>query len=144
MFSSKTYLALLVVLELSGREQSQPLTSRKLAQQYGVSKRYLEVVFNNLAKTGIISSKRGIGGGYYLTADLEKLSIYDLAVAAEGGVRIFSGGDYLSEQGKRAGVIKGVNNFWTNLDQKIMNELKEQKLSDLLDDLTNFKDMYYI
>jgi Rrf2 family protein len=144
MFSSKTYLALLVIMELSEKNRSSPLTSRDLAQKYGVSKRYLEVVFNNLAKSGIISSKRGIGGGYFLAGDIEKLSIYDLAEAVEGGLRIFTGGEYLGEDGRHAEVIKGINGFWNGLDEKVMNILQEHKLSDLLSELNNLRDMYYI
>jgi Rrf2 family protein len=144
MFSSKTYLALLVILELSEKNRSSPLTSRDLAQKYGVSKRYLEVVFNNLAKSGIISSKRGIGGGYFLAADIEKLSIYDLSAAVEGGLKIFAGGEYLEEEGKHAALIKGINNFWVGLDTKIMDVLRKHRLSDLISELTNLRDMYYI
>jgi Rrf2 family protein len=144
MFSSKTYLALLIVLELSGKDNTSPLTSKDLAGQYNVSKRYLEVVFNNLAKAGIISSKRGIGGGYFLTSSIDRLSLHDLATAAEGGVRIFSGGDYLAETGDRAGVIKGVNSFWSGLDDTVMDNLRKHKLSDLIKDLNKYKEMYYI
>ncbi len=144
MFSSKTYLALLVVLELSQRERSAPLTSRHLARQYNVSKRYLEVVFNNLAKAGIISSKRGIGGGYFLASDIDKLSIYDLSMAAEGGIKIFSGGEYLDEEGDRAGLIRDINGFWNDLNQEIMEKLKSHKLSDLVSRLAKLKEMYYI
>ena len=144
MFSSKTYLALLVVLELSEKERSAPLTSRHLARQYNVSKRYLEVVFNNLAKAGIISSKRGIGGGYFLASNIEKLSIFNLAMAAEGGIKIFAGGEYLSENGDRAGIIKGINEFWSGLNEEIMDSLKSRKLSDLLTHLRDLKEMYYI
>ena len=144
MFSSKTYLALLVVLELSEKNRSSPLTSRDLAQKYGVSKRYLEVVFNNLAKSGIISSKRGIGGGYFLAGDIDKLSIHDLAGAVEGGLKIFAGGEYLNEDSKHAEVIKGINRFWNSLDSEVMDILRNHKLSDLLAELNNLRDMYYI
>jgi Rrf2 family transcriptional regulator, iron-sulfur cluster assembly transcription factor len=144
MFSSKTYLALLVVLELSEKNRSSPLTSRDLAQKYGVSKRYLEVVFNNLAKSGIISSKRGIGGGYFLAGEIDKLSIHDLAEAVEGGIKIFAGGEYLDEDSKNAEIIKGINRFWNNLDAKVMSILHEHKLSDIIADLNNLRDMYYI
>jgi len=106
MFSSKTYLALLVILELKEKNRLSPLTSGELAHKYGVSKRYLEVVFNNLAKSGIISSKRGIGGGYFLAADTDELSLYDLASAAEGGLKIFPGGEYLDEKGGHTATIK--------------------------------------
>lgn len=144
MFSSKTYLALLVVLELSEKNRSSPLTSRDLAQKYGVSKRYLEVVFNNLTKSGIISSKRGIGGGYFLTGEIDKLSIYNLAEAVEGGLKIFAGGEYLGEDGNHAAVIKGINGFWNGLDNEVMDVLRKRKLSDLLAELNNLRDMYYI
>ena len=144
MFSSKTYLALLVILELSRKDQTGPLTSRNLASKYNVSKRYLEVVFNNLAKSGLISSKRGIGGGYFLTADTEKLSIFDLAVAAEGGLKIFSGGDFLEEKGDRAGNIGSVNNFWQKMDSDIMQSLKGYIIKDLITQLSDYKEMYYI
>ncbi|MBD3217282.1 MAG: Rrf2 family transcriptional regulator [candidate division Zixibacteria bacterium] len=144
MFSSKTYLALLVVLELSQRERSAPLTSRHLARQYNVSKRYLEVVFNNLAKAGIISSKRGIGGGYFLASDIDKLNIYDLSMAAEGGIKIFAGGEYLDEEGDRAGLIRDINLFWNDLNEEVMEKLKSHKLSDLVSRLSDLKEMYYI
>lgn len=144
MFSSKTYLALLIILELVGKDNSNPLTSRDLARQYNVSKRYLEVVFNNLAKAGIISSRRGIGGGYFMNGELDGRSLLDLATAAEGGVRLFSGGEYLTEKGDKAAVIKGVNTFWNSLDARVMENLKTQKLSDLISDLDKNKQMYFI
>ena len=144
MFSSKTYLALLIILELVGRDNSNPLTSRDLARQYNISKRYLEVVFNNLAKAGIISSRRGIGGGYFMNDELDGMTLHDLATAAEGGLRLFNGGEYLIEKGDKAAVIKGINSFWNSLDTRVMENFKTQKLSDLISDLDKNMQMYYI
>jgi len=144
MLSSKTYLALLVILELAGRGQSEPLTSMSLANRYGISKRYLEVVFGNLAKSGMIASRRGIGGGYYLAVDLNNLTIYNLALAAEGGIRIFVGGEYLSEDGDKAPLINAINAFWNNLDVEIKDRLRARRLADIISELTEIKEMYYI
>ena len=144
MFSTKTYLALLIIMELSGKDRKSPLTSIKLAKQYNISKRYLEVIFGNLSKIGLISSRRGIGGGYSLACDLERISLYDLAVAAEGGIKLFAAGEFLPEKGERAITLRAVNLFWNNLEDELFERMKSYKLSDLVEELADRDEMYYI
>lgn len=50
----------------------------------GIPKPYLAKVIARLADSGILLSRRGVGGGIQLARPLSDISLYDISVAIEG------------------------------------------------------------
>ena len=61
---------------------------KELAQHIDAAPGYLIKVLQNLAKSGILSARRGNQGGFMLQADPEKLSALDIINSIDGFERI--------------------------------------------------------
>ncbi len=58
--------------------ESGEISINDIAEKTGISGKFLEQIFIDLKKSGIIASKRGLHGGYHLSKDLKKISMYDV------------------------------------------------------------------
>lgn len=56
----------------------------EIADQEGISVKYLEAIFARLKQSGIVTAGRGAGGGYQLSAKPAKISIKQVFVSLEG------------------------------------------------------------
>ncbi len=81
----KTEYACLAALELSRHYgQEEPVAAADIAKRYGLSERFLVQILTTFKKLGIVKSKRGITGGYYLVFRPEYLTLgYIMATMEE-------------------------------------------------------------
>jgi Rrf2 family protein len=78
--------ALVALLEISKhRDRGTPLKVHEIAASQSLPERYLDQIFTALKRQGIISSQRGMKGGYLLAKELWEISLLDVVVAIEGG-----------------------------------------------------------
>lgn len=66
MISKKTKYAIKALVALAGRDNKSPMTISEIARQENIPKKFLEAILLDLRHQGILKSKIGIGGGYYL------------------------------------------------------------------------------
>ncbi|MEZ5980587.1 MAG: Rrf2 family transcriptional regulator, partial [Planctomycetota bacterium] len=66
----------------------EPQTTQQLSEATQVSATYLPKVFQHLIRAGIIAGQRGVGGGYTLVADPEKLTLLDVVECVDPIPRI--------------------------------------------------------
>jgi len=59
---------------------------KDIFKRQGISQRYLEQIFQKLKKAGIIGSKRGPLGGYFLEKKPEDITIGEIVRITEGGI----------------------------------------------------------
>ena len=72
-----TSLALYSVLEFV-RTPQRPIVAAEIADKYGVSAHHLAKVLAELARSGILASVRGAGGGYRFTGNAKRLTLMDV------------------------------------------------------------------
>lgn len=77
MLSKTAEYALRAVACMGSREGS-PISADKLAEQTKVPRRYLTRVLQDLAASGLVTSRPGPGGGYELTKPTSDVSILDV------------------------------------------------------------------
>ncbi len=65
--SQKCQYAVRAILELSKRYQQGAVPVGEVASSQAVPQRFLEVILNELKPTGLVDSRRGAQGGFYLT-----------------------------------------------------------------------------
>ncbi len=70
---------------ISGPDARVRLT--EIAQRQGLSQSFLEQVFGDLRRAGLVDSKRGPTGGYALTRPAAQLRVADIIAAVEEEVR---------------------------------------------------------
>ncbi len=87
MFSQTVEYALRTVVHLADHAP-EARTTEQIAAATLVPKAYLSKVIQGLCRTGVVRSKRGIGGGVMLARAPDKLTILDVVNAVEPIVRI--------------------------------------------------------
>jgi len=60
-----------------------------IAEFQGVSPTYLAKIFGRLKRSGIVTSSRGLRGGFALARSPEQITFWDVAVAVEGKPALF-------------------------------------------------------
>jgi Rrf2 family protein len=61
---------------------------KEICERQAIPPRFLEQVFQDLRRAGLVTSKRGPRGGYQLAFAPEKIRIGDITRAVEGPVRV--------------------------------------------------------
>jgi Rrf2 family iron-sulfur cluster assembly transcriptional regulator len=59
---------------------------KDISRRQGISQRYLEQIFQKLKKAGIVGSKRGPSGGYFLNKTTENITIGEVIRITEGDI----------------------------------------------------------
>lgn len=84
--SSRLEYALVALLEIANHQaQGKPLKVNEIAASQSLPERYLDQIFTLLKRHGIISSQRGMKGGYLLAKELWQITLLDVVIAIEGG-----------------------------------------------------------
>lgn len=86
---------------------------------------FLEKIFSDLEKTGLVKAKKGIGGGYSLAKNPSKITIKDIVSPLENTTPVNC---RLCGKSKRC----ASKNVWGKVDTAIEKTLKSIKLSDLI------------
>lgn len=65
-------------------QSGEPMQIRQIAAQQSIPDRYLEQLLATLRRGGIVKSQRGSKGGYFLTREPWKITIFDVLQCLEG------------------------------------------------------------
>jgi Rrf2 family protein len=76
-------LRALVALATEGDE---PVKGDRLAREQAIPFRFLEVTLGELRHSGIVASRRGAEGGYWLARPAADITVADVLVALEGSL----------------------------------------------------------
>jgi Rrf2 family protein len=76
--------ALQATLQLAGTSTGHPVPCSRLASDGQMPERFLLQILRSLVAHGILSSSRGVDGGYSLERNPEKISLLEVIEAIEG------------------------------------------------------------
>lgn len=132
--SAKVEYGVRAMAVLAFHYSSDPLPLREVAEQEEISLKFLEQIFPDLRKAGLITSVRGSRGGYALSMSPDKIKVGDIVRAVEGPITPVN---CLSESHtdvcchrKEACLTRQV---WEKLRDKINDVLDEVTLDELID-----------
>ena len=74
----KNQYALRAIFELAKHSGKGPIKISEIAEVQAIPLRFLEVILSQLKGSGLVDSKRGFYGGYYLTRPPDKISVGDV------------------------------------------------------------------
>jgi len=86
MLSKKTKYGLKALSYLSKQERNTPVLISDISKAENISQKYLESILLTLKKNGILSSKKGKGGGYYLLKEPSSIKISTIMRVLEGPI----------------------------------------------------------
>lgn len=98
--SKKGRYAVRALFDIAFYNEGQPTQVKDIAERQGIPPRFLEQIFQDLKRAGIVASKRGPQGGYNLAKDAVNIGIGDVIRALEGPI-------VLADEGN--GVDKGTS-----------------------------------
>ena len=86
MLSKKTKYAIKALVHLAKREDRMPVPISSISKAENISQKFLESILLTLRKNGILGSKKGKGGGYYLLKNPEDISMASIMRLLEGPI----------------------------------------------------------
>lgn len=101
-----TLLALYSLLEFAAAPERQ-IAAAEIAERYGVSPHHLAKVLAELARSGLVQSVRGVGGGYRFTANARRLTLMDVVALFEDALHEGSDQMQRSAAGRALGAVLG-------------------------------------
>jgi Rrf2 family protein len=90
--TAKCYYGLVACVDLTKGYGDGPIRAANIANKHGIPVRFLELILNELKSVGVVDSKRGADGGFYLLKRPEELSVLDVVSAIDGEINIFDCG----------------------------------------------------
>lgn len=87
-FSSKGLYGIQAIFDLAFHTEQGAAQIKDICERQGIPPRFLEQVFQDLRRAGIVTSKRGPRGGYQLAAPPEKIRLGDILRALEGPIQL--------------------------------------------------------
>ena len=89
MVSRKTLYGLQAAILLAKRHDDGSVLITDLAREGHIPKKFLETILLELKKEGILSSKKGKGGGYVLAKDPQNISVGDIIRTLDGPLSVY-------------------------------------------------------
>lgn len=84
MISKSSQYAIQALVYIGFNKNRTPVLSRELALHLSISRVHASKVLNALRKNGILTSKRGIQGGYSLKQELKNINLMQIFLITEG------------------------------------------------------------
>ena len=131
LVSTKGRYALRIMLELAQFDRTRFIPLPYIAEQEGISEKYLESIISVLSKAGLVEGLRGKGGGYRLSRDLSDYSVGEILRLTEGSLAPVSCLDGEVNSCPRANQCQTLP-MWEKLDSLINAYLDSVTLPDLL------------
>lgn len=88
--SAKGRYALRVMVCFAGRGSEEYIPLKEIAEQEGISQKYLESIMTTLSKAGFVDAVHGKGGGYRLNRSPDQYTVGSILKLTEGGLSAVS------------------------------------------------------
>lgn len=82
--STKSRYGLRALFDMAYHAGTLPAQIKDISRRQNISPRYLEQIFQDLKKAGLLRSRRGPQGGYFLARKPQEITVMDIIHATEG------------------------------------------------------------
>jgi len=86
--TTKSRYGVRAIFDIAYHTGGLPAQIKDISDRQRISPRYLEQIFQKLKKAGILGSKRGPKGGYFLLRDPKDITIYEIISCTEGPIEL--------------------------------------------------------
>jgi Rrf2 family protein len=84
--SRQVQYALCGIFDLAYNGAGEPVHVRRIGERQRIPHRFLEQIFQRLRRAGLVSGKRGPGGGFVLTRPPSEISLREVVEAVDGPI----------------------------------------------------------
>ena len=126
--SAKADYALRAAVELAAAS-GEPLKRRAIASAQAIPEQFLEQIMLDLKRAGIVASRRGANGGYWLSRPAREIKLADVIRAVEGPLANVQG--VRPEAVHYEGNAEGLQEVWIAVRASLRSVLETVTLADL-------------
>ena len=126
--SAKSDYAIRAAVELAAAGEG-PVKGERLAQAQEIPSNFLENILSDLRNAGIVSSRRGADGGYWLARPAEEITLADVIRAVEGPLANIQ--DSAPEATHYPGPAEHLRDVWIAVRANLRAVLEHVTLADL-------------
>jgi Rrf2 family protein len=126
--SAKADYAIRAAVELAAAGPG-PVKGERLAQAQEIPANFLENILSDLRNAGLVASKRGAEGGYWLARPAEEITVADVIRAVDGPLANVRG--LRSEQVSYRGSAERMRDVWIAVRASLRAVLEQVTLADL-------------
>ncbi|MFC1570789.1 RrF2 family transcriptional regulator [Candidatus Omnitrophota bacterium] len=128
MFISKKGYYFIKVILFFGFSKKESFPIKELSKRLEISEKVLEQVLLSLKNKGLLSSRRGPQGGYWLSSDVSEMTLMDIINITGKKMDIFP-----IDTGRNPKVIDEVlGDVGEEIEKDVFKKLEEIKVSDLV------------
>ena len=126
--SAKADYAIRAAVELAAAGDG-PVKGERIATAQEIPSNFLENILADLRNAGIVASRRGADGGYWLARGAEEISLADVIRAVDGPLANVRGvrSEHLSYQGS----AEGLRDVWVAVRASLRGVLEQVTLADV-------------
>ena len=109
-----------------------PSQVKDISERQNIPKRFLEQIFFRLKNAGLLISKRGPNGGYYLSKSSSEITIMEIVRILDSGIKFFLNTNSRSK--KKDGIFDGeivTNSIWQNVASTLSDQFSSVTLDDI-------------
>jgi Rrf2 family protein len=130
--SAKADYAVRAMIELVGSSEDEPVKGDRIASEQEIPLHFLENILAELRRGGLVHSRRGAEGGYWLGRADDEITIADVIRAVEGPLATVRGDrpDQLAYRGDAAPLAQ----VWMALRANVRQVLESVTLADVVAD----------
>lgn len=134
--STKGRYGVKAALDLAIHYGKEHVSIKSIAERQKISEYYLEQLFSQLRKAGIIKSTRGAYGGYSLSRPPDQITAYDIMEVLEGAIEV---SDCIEDTTCTNIDCCATRLLWVRIKESIDGVLKSTTLADMVDDYNTMK-----
>jgi Rrf2 family protein len=126
--SAKADYAIRAAVELAAAGEG-PVKGDRIARAQGIPANFLENILADLRNAGLVASRRGADGGYWLARPADEVSLADVIRAVDGPLANVRG--IRSEQIVYEGNAQPLRDVWVAVRASLRGVLEQVTLADL-------------
>ena len=126
--STRGTYAMRIMADIATHDSQGNVAVQELATRQNISLKYLEQIMQLLKDAGLVTSQRGVSGGYRLARDSKDITIGDILTATEGKLQTVSCIDGKCDMANSCLTI----NVWEKLDRIVNDYLNTTTLYDVV------------
>lgn len=131
--TAKTDYALRAAAELAraAADESGPIKGESISDAQGIPKKFMENILHDLKRAGIVRTRRGASGGYWLARPADEVSLAEVIRAVEGPLANVRGA--WPEEVEYAGAAEALQEVWIAVRANLRAVLEAVTLADIAD-----------
>lgn len=135
MLSKKTKYAIKALVKLAKDYKKGPILISEISSQEKIPKKFLEAILLELKNAGILNSRKGKGGGYYLIKSPEDVNLANVIRLFDGAIALLPCVSYNYYEKCEECIdeeICGIRNIMREVREETVKILKHNTLADII------------